>query len=143
MVTDSKAKLLESLNDDEKTMVRRVFLTKPLPEKADGATLLLPRSFVADGLMTQAEQDAMFKAVAEKYAVGPLFIKTHPRDATDYAALFPDAVILERTMPSEVLNFCLPFRFARAVTVQSFVLRGFTAADEKILLTLEEAKALL
>ena len=102
-----------------KAMVRRVFLTQPLPEKADGATLLLPRSFVADGLMTQVEHDAMFKAVAEKYAVGPLFIKTHPRDTTDYAALFPDAVILERTMPSEVLNFCLPFHFARAVTVQS------------------------
>ncbi len=81
----------------------------------------------------------MFKAVAKKYAVGPLFIKTHPRDTTDYAALFPEAVILERTMPSEVLNFCLPFHFARAVTVQSFVLRGVTAADEKILLTLEEA----
>ena len=143
MVTDSKAKLLESLTDDEKAMVRRVFLTRPLPEKADGATLLLPRSFVADGLMTQAEQDAMFKAVAEKYAVGPLFIKTHPRDTTDYHALFPDAVILERTMPSEVLNFCLPFKFARAVTVQSFVLRAFTAADEKILLSLEEAQALL
>ncbi len=140
MVTDSKAKLLESLTDDEKAMVRRVFLTQPLPEKADGATLLLPRSFVADGLMTQAEQNAMFKAVAAKYTAGPLFIKTHPRDTTDYHALFPDAVILERTMPSEVLNFCLPFKFARAVTVQSFVLRGFTAADEKILLTLEEAR---
>ncbi len=47
MVTDSKAKLLESLTDDEKAMVRRVFLTQPLPGKADGATLLLPRSFVA------------------------------------------------------------------------------------------------
>ena len=58
--------------------------------------------------MTQAEQNAMFKAVAAKYTAGPLFIKTHPRDTTDYHALFPDAVILERTMPSEVLNFCLP-----------------------------------
>lgn len=48
-MTDSKAKLLESLTEDEKAMVRRVFLTRPLPEKADGATLLLPRSFVADG----------------------------------------------------------------------------------------------
>ena len=143
MVTDSKAKLLESLTEDEKAMVRRVFLTRPLPEKADGATLLLPRSFVADGLMTQNEQDAMFKAVAAKYAAGPLFIKTHPRDATDYQALFPEAVVLERTMPSEVLNFCLPFTFARAVTVQSFVLRGFTAAEEKILLTLDEARALV
>ena len=120
-----------------------MFLTQPLPEKVDGATLLLPRSFVADGLMTQERQNAMFRAVAAKYAVGPLFIKTHPRDTTDYQALFPDAVVLERTMPSEVLNFCLPFKFARAVTVQSFVLRGFTAADEKILLTLDEAQALL
>lgn len=93
--------------------------------------------------MTQTEQNAMFKAVAAKYTAGPLFIKTHPRDTTDYHALFPDAVILERTMPSEVLNFCLPFKFARAVTVQSFVLRAFTAADEKILLTLDEAKALI
>ena len=143
MVTDSKAILLESLTDAEKALVRRIFLTQPLPEKADGATLLLPRSFVADGLMTQGQQDAMFKAVAEKYAVGPLFIKTHPRDTTDYKALFPDATVLERTMPSEVLNFCLPFHFARAVTVQSFVLRGFTAADEKIHLTLDEARALV
>ena len=143
MVTDSKAILLESLTDAEKALVRRIFLTQPLPEKADGATLLLPRSFVADGLMTQGQQDAMFKAVTEKYAVGPLFIKTHPRDTTDYKALFPDATVLERTMPSEVLNFCLPFHFARAVTVQSFVLRGFTAADEKIHLTLDEAKKLV
>lgn len=143
MVTDSKAALLQSLTDDEKAMVRSVFLTQPLPEQAEGATLLLPRSFVADGLMTQERQDAMFRAVAARYAVGPLFIKTHPRDTTDYHALFPDAVILERTMPSEVLNFCLPFTFRRAVTVQSFVLRGFTAAEEKIHLTLEEAQALI
>lgn len=143
MVTDSKGALLESLTDDEKAMVRSVFLTRPLPEQAEGATLFLPRSFVADGLMTQDRQDAMFKAVAARYAVGPLFIKAHPRDTTDYQALFPDAVILERTMPSEVLNFCLPFTFRRAVTVQSFVLRGFTAAEEKILLTLEEAQALI
>ena len=40
-------------------------------------------------------------------------------------------------------DFCLPFTFRRAVTVQSFVLRGFTAAEEKILLTLEEAQALI
>lgn len=143
LVSDSKGALLRSLTEDEKAMVRSVFLTRPLPDHAEGATLLLPRSFVADGLMTQERQDAMFKAVAARYAVGPLFIKTHPRDTTDYDALFPGAVILERTMPSEVLNFCLPFTFRRAVTVQSFVLRGFTAAEEKILLTLEEAQALI
>ena len=48
MVTDSKAKLLESLTDDEKHGAPRI-LTQPLPRRQTGATLLLPRSFVADG----------------------------------------------------------------------------------------------
>ena len=141
----SKKGLLESLTPAEKAAVRGVFLTRPLPDDPAAlanATLLLPRSFVADGLMPQAEQDAMFRAVAAKYADGPLYIKTHPRDETDYGALFPDAVVLERTMPSEVLNFCLPGKFKRAVTVQSWVLRGFTAAEENIFIGLEEAKAM-
>ena len=124
-------------------MVRSVFLTQPLPENAAGATLLLPRSFVLDGLMDQPTQDAMFAAVAKKYCTEPLFIKTHPRDTTDYSKLFPTAVILPRTMPSEVLNFCLPFKFQRAVTVQSWVLRGFTAAEEKVFVGLEEAEKLV
>ena len=64
--------------------------------------------------MDQPTQDAIFLAVAKKYADGPLFIKTHPRDETDYHKLFPQAVVLERTMPSEVLNFCLPGKFKRA-----------------------------
>lgn len=142
LLHDSKGALLRSLTDAEKALVRAVFLTQPLPATADGATLLLPRSFVEDGLLTQERQDAMFRAVAARYAVGPLFIKTHPRDATDYAALFPGATVLQRTMPSEVLNFCLPGKFKRAVTVQSWVLRGFTAAESCVFLSLEEALAL-
>lgn len=143
LTTFSKKALLESLTDAEKAMVRRVFVNGPLPEHAENATLLLPRSFVLDGLMDQKTQDAMFLAVAGHYNDGPLFIKTHPRDETDYAALFPEAVILDRAMPSEVLNFCLPYRFKRAVTVQSWVLRSFTAADEKVFLGLEEALAMV
>ncbi|MDD4850694.1 MAG: hypothetical protein PHO10_08345 [Gemmiger sp.] len=140
----SKAALLQSLTDAEKAAVREVFITQNLPAMGDAAdpTLLLPRSFVEDGLLTQPQQDAMFRAVAAHYADGPLFIKAHPRDTTDYHALFPQAVVLDRFMPSEVLNFCLPFRFRRAVAVQSWVLRSFTAAEENVFLTLEEAQAL-
>ena len=138
--------MLAGLTETEKAMARRVFVTKPLPEDPAvyaGATLLLPRSFVQDGLMDQAEQDAIFRAVAGRYTLGTLFIKTHPRDDTDYTALFPEATVLERTMPGEVLNFCLPGRFRRAVTVQSWVLRGFTAAEETVFLSLDEARGLL
>lgn len=142
----SARETLANLTAEEKAAVRRVFVSRPLPEDPAvyaEATLLLPRSFVQDGLMDQAEQDAIFQAVARKYTQGPLFIKTHPRDDTDYTALFPDATVLERTMPSEVLNFCLPGKFRRAVTVQSWVLRGFTAAQENIFVSLDDAKALV
>ena len=143
MVTDSKAALLESLTDAEKAMVRRVLLTQPLPEKADGATLLLPRSFVADGLMTRRTAGRDVQGRGGKICRGgAVYQDTPPRRDGLQGAASPNATVLERTMPSEVLNSCLPFRVARAVTVQSFVLRGFTAADEKILLTLDEAKAL-
>ena len=98
LVTVSKAQLLESLMEEEKAIIRRVFLAVPLPEHVQGACLLLPRSFVLDGLMDQPTQDAMFAAVAKKYCTEPLFIKTHPRDTTDYSKLFPTAVILPRTM---------------------------------------------
>ncbi len=141
----SAREMLADLTAEEKAAVRRVFVSRPLPEDPAtyaGATLLLPRSFVQDGLMDQAQQDAIFKAVAQKYTTGPLFIKTHPRDDTDYAALFPGATVLERTMPSEVLNFCLPGKFRRAVTVQSWVLRGFTAAQENIFVSLDDARVL-
>lgn len=140
----SKAALFHSLTGPQKALIRQVFLTQPLPETAEGAVLFLPRDFAAEGLLDVDTQKRMFLAVAGEYCKGgPLFVKAHPRDATDYGALFPGAVILERTMPSEVLNFALPFRFARAVTVESTVLKSLEVADEALELTLCQALALL
>ena len=145
LVHDSKAALLHSLTEEEKTALCGVFITQALPQAVEGASILMTHSFVQDGTMSQTKQNALWIAVADHYHLenGPFFIKPHPRDIFDYSQLFPDAIILERTMPSEVLNFALPFRFARAVTVQSTALAGFEAADEKISLTLPEAEALL
>lgn len=145
LIHDSKAALLHSLSSDEKSSLRQVFITQPLPEKIQGASILMTHSFVQDGIMSQNKQNALWIAVAEHYKLetGPFFIKPHPRDIYDYRKLFPNAIVLERKMPSEVLNFALPFRFVRAVSVQSTVLSGFEAADEKISLTLQQAEILL
>lgn len=141
---DSKTDRFHRLTEAQKGLIRQVFLTRPLPETAEGAVLFLPRDFVPDGLLDAETQKRMFVAVAKAYCTGgPLFIKTHPRDAFDYSTLFPDAVILERTMPSEVLNFALPFRFKKAVTVESTVLKALEVADEKVELSLAQALALL
>lgn len=144
LIQNSKGALLHGLSDLEKITVRKVFMTEKLPEKAENATILMTHSFVQDGTMSQEKQNAIWLAVMAKYRLdGPLFIKAHPRDIFNYKTLFPDAIVLERGMPSEVLNFALPFRFARAITVQSTVLSSFEAADEKIDLSLADAEALL
>ena len=142
LVTVSKAQLLESLTEEEKAIIAGCFWPFPCRSMCRCLPAFAPQ-LCAGRLMDQPTQDAMFAAVAKKYCTEPLFIKTHPRDTTDYSKLFPTAVILPRTMPSEVLNFCLPFKFQRAVTVQSWVLRGFTAAEEKVFVGLEEAEKLV
>ena len=141
---DSKSDRFHRLTDEQKALVRQVFLTRPLPETAEGAVLFLPRDFVSEGLLDGETQQKMFTAVVKAHCHGgPLFIKTHPRDTFDYSPLFPEAVILERTMPSEVLNFALPFRFKKAVTVESTVLKTLEVTDEKLELSLTQALDLL
>ena len=55
LVTFSKMALLQSLTAAEKAAVCRAFVTRPLPDAAyaQDAVLLLLRSFVQDGLLTQ------------------------------------------------------------------------------------------
>ena len=134
LVTDSKRELLESLTDAEKAMVRSVFLTQPLPENAAGATLLLPRSFYVDhDLPSQDAQNRLVTDTVERYCKGyQLYVKTHPRDTTDYEQLLPDAVVLDRFMPSELLDYCFEVRFARAVGLCTASVRNLQCADEKI-----------
>ena len=50
-------------------------------------------------------------------AEGLIVIKPHPRDVLDYAPLFPDAVVLDKFFPMEILNFIDGLMFDRVVTV--------------------------
>lgn len=135
-IPDSKAALFASLTPEEKQRLTDIFVATPLPAAAEKPFLLLTRPYAADGLVpdTAAQLD-IFRRVLDAYGGGcTVFIKPHPRDEADYAAAFPKAVILDKNMPSEVLNVAFPFRFARAVTVGSSALNTLSCADEKLLL---------
>lgn len=135
-IEDSKAALFASLTGPEKRLLTRIFVTAPLPPRAERPFLLLTRPYLADGFVgSWAEQLALFGRVLKQYADGcTVFIKPHPRDDADYAAAFPGAVVLDKNMPSEVLNVAFPFRFERAVTIGSSALNTLTCAEEKLLL---------
>ena len=139
-IEDSKAALFASVTEGEKQTLIRIFVSAPLPPAAEKPFLLLTRPFLGDGFVkTEAEQLAVFDRVLREYAAGyTVFIKPHPRDKTDYAAAFPDAVILDKNMPSEVMNIAFPFRFARAVTISSYALSTLTCAEEKLMLEMDD-----
>lgn len=139
-VEDSKAALFASVTEPEKQILTRIFVTAALPPAAEKPFLLLTRPYLTDGYVSSvAEQLAIFGKVLQQYAAGcTVFIKPHPRDNVNYAAAFPDAVILDKNMPSEVLNIAFPFRFVRAVTTGSSALNTLTCADERLSLPDEE-----
>ena len=139
-VEDSKAALFASVTEPEKQILIRIFVTAALPPAAEKPFLLLTRPYLTDGFVsTEAEQTALFGQVLAQYAAGcTVFIKPHPRDNVNYSTAFPDAIILDKNMPSEVLNIAFPFRFCRAVTTGSSALNTLTCADEKISLPDEE-----
>ena len=126
--------LLEGFGPDKRGVIRRVFVSGELPPIDRPTCLLLPRSFYVDrDLPSQEAQNRLCLDVVAQYAQGyQLFIKTHPRDTTDYKALFPEAVVLDRFMPSELLDYCFEVRFARAVGLCTASVANLKCADEKI-----------
>ncbi len=98
--------------------------------------LLLTEPFAKTGRLENEEQQiALYKRIVDEYSDGAeLVIKAHPRDDLDYKEVFPDALIFEKNVPMEVMNYDNSVRFKRALTVTSSVLQNIINADDKIFL---------
>ena len=125
---------LRDLDKAGRATLRRVFAGGEIPPVGPNSCLFLSRGYYADReVFCQEDQDRLCRYIVEKYAAGrQLFIKTHPRDETDYQALFPDAVVLNRFMPAELLDYCFDVRFGRAVGFYTNAVRNIHCADEII-----------
>ena len=125
---------LKTLDAAGRAALRRVFAGEEIPPVNPDSCLFLSRGYYADReVFCQADQDRLCRYIVEKYAAGrQLFIKTHPRDETDYKALFPDAVVLNRFMPAELLDYCFDVRFGRAIGFGTNAVRNLRCADELI-----------
>ena len=60
---------------------------------------------------------------------GSVFIKPHPRDVLDYAALFSEYPQFDAGMPMEILNYFPGLHFKMAVTVLT-EMKAIAFADE-------------
>lgn len=126
--------VLQNLTAEQMATIRSIFIQQQLPPLKHPTCLFLPRSYYVDGMLpSQDAQNKLCKDLVAQYAQGyQLYIKTHPRDTTDYTALFPDAIVLDRFMPSELLDYCFDVRFDRAVGLGTHSIRNLRCADEII-----------
>lgn len=124
----------ENLQDNEEDC--RVRLDGSEDKEGLRFTLLLTEPFAVTGrLPDEKAQVRLYRDVLARYAKNSqVLIKPHPRDSLDYRKFFPDARVMEKNIPMEVLNFDEHFRVFRAVTVSSSAVEGLTCAQEKIYL---------
>lgn len=113
--------------------LRDIFMKEVPPFDSEKSVLLLTqplREYRAE--TTDEEQVRFYILIAEKYSSDyQLVIKPHPRDVIEYASVFPDAVVLDRNMPVEILDIVSGIHFARAVAFNSTCVVSIPA-DEHI-----------
>ncbi len=103
----SREELFQRLLPEEKQMLLRIFvkqeekLRKALEQQGKPTLLIL-----TEPLSSLEVRKKIFQDLKEKYeGEYEVIFKQHPRDLLDYEKEFPDNLLIDRTVPMEMLNF--------------------------------------
>lgn len=100
--------------------------------------LLMTSSFFKDGwLPSEENQVKMYKDLIRKYLNYPVLIKPHPRDNVDYRKFFPECIVINPNISSEVLSHGQNLKLKTVLTLVSSSASSFQEKAEK-LIVLEE-----
>ncbi len=118
--TISLKNLWDNLSENKKEEILYVFGLdkKLLKELSQKENILLTQPFSEDNVVTEDEKIGIYKNIMKNYDESCTVIKTHPREKTDYSAVFPKAVILDKPFPFELFSL-MDSNFKKAVTVFS------------------------
>ncbi|EGR4317605.1 hypothetical protein DDM85_13560 [Vibrio cholerae] len=88
-----------------------VFDLKSLDTMEGNGLLLLTQPLSEDDIIEEDSKISIYSALIEQYNLSNLnlFIKPHPREITAYIDFFPNATVLERDIPFELVSDFLPY----------------------------------
>lgn len=115
----SREGLTKRLTADEKEMLIRIFvcdadkLRAALQTRDCKTAVVLTEPLCTLDVRKQIFQD-MIVTYSNEYLV---ILKQHPRDYMDYEKEFPDTILIDRTVPMEILNFFGDCKFDLVVSV--------------------------
>lgn len=125
--------LERALTDAQKQTMLRIFLpdAEEITAQLSGCgdcVLFLTEAFPPE----EDVRIAVCGQIIKEHCAGRrVVIKPHPRDDINYAAYYPQCVVIRGKFPIEVLNFIEGVHFAKAVSIVTSALDAITFADEK------------
>lgn len=108
LVEKSRETIFNSLTDENNELLCSIFSPKLSESKLEKCMMLFTYPLFSDGLVeSENEQIKLYKRIAESFPsiYGKLVIKPHPRDDIDYSQAFPDAILIDKNTPAEILQW--------------------------------------
>lgn len=112
-------KELDSLTNEEREKILRVFTSMKKIQIEKDATLLITQHFFNLNIMSWDDQVRLYTMLVDYFGRGKLLIKTHPADIMDYENIFPDAIVIRETIPIELLLYIFSDIPKTAISVSS------------------------
>lgn len=138
IVVSNKQVMFGSLNDEQKKRIFEIFMYGKEQEISydSRAVLILTQPLFEDGIVKAVDvQKDIYRDIIDSYCEGErIFIKPHPRDNFDYPKYFEFATIMNKDLPTEILEFNSKVKFRKAITVTSTSIFGIDFIDEKVYL---------
>jgi hypothetical protein len=131
--------LEKALTDEQRNQIYQIYAKAfDLPLYFDREVNLLLTGPLAHDKAVESEEDQIncYKdAVAQNCDdTMPLLVKPHPRDTVDYSKVFPDAIVVDKIVSSEVLSLSNSLKINKVVTIYSTSISSFRNAKQLIML---------
>lgn len=129
----------EKLSEEKKNKIYQVYAKAyNLPEKfGKEVNLLLTNPLYDDKILnSKKEHIQCYRDAVQEFMDSSLtlMIKAHPRDKVEYEQIFPNAIIINRVVSSEILNCCNSLKYNIVLTVCSSSILSFRSAKKRIVL---------
>lgn len=123
--------LWSNLPQAEQNKIADIFniSTETLNKASTKKVMLITQPLSEDQMMSEEDKVELYKRIVDEYGVENIVIKPHPREKTNWANIFPDAPVIPKQIPVELLA-----RLANIKRIATFFsTAGFgTIPDEKI-----------
>ena len=95
----------KNLTENEKNEILSIFNINQEMFNFEGKTLLiLTQPLSQENHMTLEKELNIYREMISKFKDHQIIIKPHPRDDKNYEKIFPNAIIIEKTFPIEILT---------------------------------------